>query len=552
MMERRMSVTDDSELPEELKALWRLYGLWAGKGVFEAIQDKVQLKPDARLICAGADGEAELRLVEFAATALRVAQGLKDLGLVPGDTLAVQMPSGRECWLAYAAAAALGLTVLPIVPIYGAEELQFILNDCGARALITPQARKGVVCEALVAQLACPDLCHHITVGDAPRQTSLAWGDLEVSAPFRLVAVDPDAPVLLIYTSGTSGTPKGVLHSSETILAEIWNAPRQGLDPNRSVISPWPSGHVTAYIAFLRYAVDGLRTVLMSSWDPKAAVDLIDRHAITSCTGTPYHLMTLLEAAEAQGSRLPSLFEFLLGATTVSPDLIKACDAFAIRAHRGYGSSEHPTVTTGSIGDPDPLRYYTEGRLNLGCEIRVVDDDDRDVPFGVQGEVVSRGPDRSLGYLRAEHNANAFLTGGWVRSGDIGLMNPLGYLTITDRKKDLIIRGGENLSSREIEDCLARHPQIRHAGVVGMPDPKLGERVCAVLETVDGIELSLEEIQTFFVEIRVARQKTPERLMFISLLPRNATGKVDKQSLRGWVLETLEAEAATRTRQAEA
>lgn len=534
-----MSAQRDSEIPAELKALWRDSGLWAGRSVFEALEANARAKPDARLICAGAEGTAEIRMADFADAALRVAQGLKDLGLEPGDTLAVQMPSGRECWLAYAAAAALGAAVLPIVPIYGAKELAFILNDSRAKILVTPQARKGDDCETLVAQLDCPSLRRHITVGEGARVRSLAWASLETASPLRAARIDPDAVALLIYTSGTSGTPKGVRHSSETILAEIWNAPRQGVDPHRSVISPWPSGHVTAYIAFLRYAVDGLRTVLMDGWNAKAAVALIDRHGVTSCTGTPFHLMTLLEAATEAGSRLPSLFEFLLGATTVSPDLIKACDDFAIRAHRGYGSSEHPTVTTGSISDPDPLRYYTEGRLNLGCEIRVVDDEDRDVPLGQEGEIVSRGPDRSLGYLREEHNANAFLPGGWVRSGDIGVMNALGYLTITDRKKDLIIRGGENLSSREIEDCLARHPRIRQAGVVGMPDPRLGERVCAVLEMADAGEIALEEIQAFFADIRVARQKTPERLMFMASLPRNATGKVDKPFLRRWVREQL-------------
>jgi acyl-CoA synthetase (AMP-forming)/AMP-acid ligase II len=533
-------MTDDSlvRIPEQLQAQWRAAGLWNNQGVFEAIEANAKAKPDACLVSVTAESERTTTLAAFVESARAIATGLRNLGLGPGDVVAVQLPTGRECWLSYAAVAAIGATLVPIVPIYGAKELEFIINDSGARALISQQARRGVDYDALVAKLACPNLRHHVSLGDQPRTTSLDWRTLEAQSPSDRAAVDPSARALLIYTSGTSGVPKGVQHSSETILAEILNAPRQGVDPNRSVLSPWPSGHVTAYIAFLRYAMDGLRTVLMDSWDPKAAVGLIDRHRITSCSGTPFHLMTLLESAQAAGSGLPSMFEFILGATTVSPDLIERCAAFGIRAYRSYGSSEHPTVTTGSISDPDPLRYYTEGRLNLGCEIRIIDDEGRDVPYGVEGEVVSRGPDRALGYLRAEHNAAAFLEGGWVKSGDIGTMNALGFLRITDRKKDLIIRGGENLSSREIEDYLARHPKIRVAGVVGMPDVRLGERVCAVLETHDGQDMPLAEVQSFFAELQVARQKTPERLMFLTL-PRNAAGKIDKVQLRQWVREAI-------------
>src|SRR5690606_31667227 len=242
-------------------------------------------------------------------------------------------------------------------------------------------------------------------------------------------------------------------------------------------------------------------------------------------------LSSLLDAAEADKRDISSLVDYLAGATMIPPALIARCSEIGLNTYRCYGMSEHPTISRGSPSDPLEKRINTDGRLCPGVEVRIVDDEGLDVPPGEEGEILSRGPDRFVGYHDISMQVGVLLPDGWLRTGDVGRLSADGFLSITDRKKDLVIRGGENISSREVEDHLAMMPGVREAAVVGAPDERLGERVCAFV-VLAGPEITLEEVGLHFQNAGLARQKTPERLVFVDELPRNPAGKVLKPELR--------------------
>ena len=283
----------------------------------------------------------------------------------------------------------------------------------------------------------------------------------------------------------------------------------------------------------------GQPTVLMDRWDPNRAAALIEEHRTYATSGTPLHLGGLLDAAEDDDRDLSSLKSYLAGATTIPSALISRCAKTGLATYRCYGSSEHPTVSAGTPDDPLSLRQKTDGRLLEGVEVRIVDDDGRDLSYGTAGEIWTRGPDLFLGYLDEKLNEESFAPGGWYKTGDIGTLDADHNLTITDRKKDVIIRGGETLSSREIEDHIAAMDSVAEVACIAVPDQRHGEKVCAIVRLRSGTKsLSLEKLNTHFRERGIARVKTPEHVMVVEDFPRTASGKIQKAELRrAWTQE---------------
>jgi non-ribosomal peptide synthetase component E (peptide arylation enzyme) len=242
--------------------------------------------------------------------------------------------------------------------------------------------------------------------------------------------------------------------------------------------------------------------------------------------------MTLINAPEFADYDTSSLQLFGLGGAGVPPSVVQQLHALGWGSSRSYGCTEHPSITMGALDDPPEKCAFTDGRPQRDVEVRLVDDDGNDVRPGSEGEVVSRGPDQFLGYMDPAMDAEAFDDDGWFHTGDIGRFDDDGYLVITDRKKDIIIRGGENISAREVEEILATHPKVQESAVTAIADPRYGERVCAFVITRDAQTLTLDEVLAHFKAEGVAKQKTPERLELVTEFPRTLSGKIQKYVLR--------------------
>lgn len=484
--------------------------------------------PDAPLTVASDIRPAVSTLGEVVQAGRHMGTRMTAAGIAPGDIVACMVPNWRE-WLVVAVAAAqAGAVMLPIVTIYGAKELGFILRQSGAGWLFTPERFRNVDYRQVVADCGeLPALDHHIVAG--PDFAALE-APCAIAEPAR---VADGELALLVYTSGTTADPKGVMHSARTFLAELESMREmRGETDDDAVISPWPPGHVAGALSMYRFLCQGTPLVLMDQWDASLAAELIDRHKVTSSSGTPFHLSGMIAAADAHGHDLTSLRQYLVGAAPVPPSLIARCQEQGLAVYHCYGSSEHPTVTSGVFDDPLDKQLHTEGRVIPGSELRFVDDDGNDVAPGRDGEICTRGPELFLGYFEPSLNEGAFLAGGWYRTGDIGRIDADGYLLITDRKKDIIIRGGENISSKEVEALLLAHPKIADAAAVAAPDERMGEVVRACVVLAPDTTLSLDELREYFFAAGIAKQKTPERLSTLPELPRNASGKVLKHELR--------------------
>jgi len=485
---------------------------------------------------ASTERPASLTLAQIQADALRTAAALHRLGLRAGDVLAVQLPNWPETASLYFGAAALGLVLLPIVPTYGPSEVSFILRDANAKAFVMPARHRRADAVRDLARLGeQPSLDHRIVVGDPVPDDAIGWDDLRASGRIEIPPPPQDASALalIVYTSGTTAAPKGVQHSHDSVVAELRTSPTPPPDiPGTVSLQPFPAGHTAGLVAILAPAIHGYPTILMDVWDPHVAARLVAEHRVTAMAGTPVLVSTLFDAGDEEGLDLSTLRHGTTGGAGVPPSLIERVDARGFSLCRCYGATEGPSVTASPPNAPLEKRAYTDGRPLEGVRLRILDDTARDLGAGEQGEIAVIAPESFIGYTDPALNEAAFTDDGFFLTGDIGYVDADGYLTITDRKKDIIIRGGENISSKEVEDVLVRHPGVHEAAVVAFPDPRLGERVCAFLVCAPGSELSLEDVRRHFEEEGVARHKTPERLELVDGLPRTPAGKVRKPELR--------------------
>jgi acyl-CoA synthetase (AMP-forming)/AMP-acid ligase II len=531
----------------ERMARWRAAGLYADYTYGDALRDGAAAHGDTRIRFHSAVRPADKSVREAYAESERLAGAFHRLGLARGDRLAVMLPTWYEASLAYMAALKLGVAVVPIVAIYGPREIGFILRQTGAKALIIPDVWRGHdYLERVQAAGPLPDLKQVIVIGER-RSGAIGWDDLLAEAPtdYPRDLARADDVSCIIYTSGTTSDPKGVKHTHNTQLCDLHAARlaaaagRPTPKPAGPALSVFPAGHIAGFLAMTRPFLGGGDVIFMDHWSPEEGARLIEAHRVVSSVGTPIFLSSLMKAAEEIGADLSSLERFTLGASAITPENIRWTDQLGFPSGRTYGMTEHPVVST-SAGESFEKRAYTDGRVTPFNEVRIVDEYGRDLPVGEPGEVVTRGPRLFMGYVDPELDRAAFLPGGWYRSGDIGRMDAEGYLTITDRKKDIIIRGGENISSKEVEDVLASAPGVVESAVTAMPDPVMGERVCAFVVLKPGASLTLEDVRAHFGRAGVARQKTPERIVVVEDLPRTPSGKVKKVELRA----QLKAEAA--------
>ncbi|MET0143447.1 MAG: AMP-binding protein [Ilumatobacteraceae bacterium] len=531
----------------ELRQRWYDDGYYGHGTMSDFMRQGAERHPDVELIFHSEQRPDRATLGEMWERANLVAGNLQALGLQRGDVVAIQTPSWLEGVLMFEAAMLCGAIVVPVIHIYGPAEVGFILRQSKAKVLVVPD-RWGKIdfIERLAALEDVPDLEQTIVIGDRIPPGALAWDDLAVDRGNAFVppALEEDDVCLLVYTSGTTADPKGVQHTHNTLGHECRTRLFDTLETTG--MGMFPFGHIAGALTIGRMFIHGIKMILVDRWEPHAAAALVEEHGVESSAGTPYHLQTLIDAAEADGRDITSLRRMGTGAAAVPPTLIERYDALGIRVVRQYGSSEHPVVTSSSESDSLVHRSQTDGHPSNGNEIRIVDDDGNDVPAGDDGEVALRGPEQFIGYRDPALDATSYLPGAWFLSGDVGNLDPDGYLTITDRKKDVIIRGGENIASKEVEDVLSRHPDVVEVAVVAMPDERMGEVVCAFAILRPGSALDLSALVDHFRAAGVAKQKTPERLVVVDELPRTPSGKVKKFELRQQLRQEAKAARAGR------
>jgi acyl-CoA synthetase (AMP-forming)/AMP-acid ligase II len=491
--------------------------------------------PDTALNFVTEDGSAdETTLTAFLASAGDLAGRLRRSGLRTGELVAVRGGGGsRAVSEAIVACTLAGLVAAPLVSVLGDADVDVILDSAGARGLLAEHAIKA---RDLTGHLRRTSECRpEIVVGGI--------GALATDSDFALpVAADHPGPVdwsvlgdgslgFVLFSSGTTGVPKGVMHSYATIDAEVYDfADQLDLLRDGHLLQPFPLGHIGGIAGLYICVTLGRDMSQLNSWNAAVAADAIDRYGVTGSGTSPYFVQTLLEERERRGTGLETLRALESGGGRVGRELVYRAAKLGLRLSRGYGSTEHPTATTHHAADPLEQRAESDGFPLNGTRIRIVGLDGQNLPAGRDGEVLLAGPEQTLGYLSGD--ATAFVDGEWFRTGDVGRLTESGELVITGRIKDIIIRGGENISAGEVEQLLQEHPGIAEAVVVGVPDVKFGERAHAfIVLRPDSGPVDLESIRGFFDQRRISKFKTPEFLTTVKQLPRNGMGKVQKHLL---------------------
>jgi cyclohexanecarboxylate-CoA ligase len=527
-----------------LAAEYRATGLWRDLTLDALFEQMAKANADRVAVI---DGAGSTTYAELAELVERAGAAFTGIGIGRGDVVSWMLPNRVEAAIAHHALVRIGAISNPIIPIYRHHEVRFILGQAGSKAVLIPRRFRNFDFVEMIDEIRpdVPALEHVIVLADddAGDHGHLDWRELMASAPGELPAAmhSPDDPVLLLYTSGTTADPKGALHSHNTLEHENRTiVDLYGLTGEDIVFMPSPVTHITGVLYGLNMPVVlGSTVVFQAIWDTEVALDLLEEHRATFVVGaTPFlHGLTYHDSLP---SRDLALRVFACGGADVPPQLIvDASELLNCCATRVYGSTEYPTLTGSGQADPLIKRANTDGRVIGAAECRIVDEDGADVDVGIVGEIVARGPEMFLGYLDPDASAAAALGDGWFLTGDLAYIDSDGYVTIAGRRKDIIVRGGENLSAKEIEDLLFEHDSVEEVAVVGMPDPIMVERVCAFVVPAAGATPKLGELIEHLRAKQVASQKLPERLEIAAQLPKTASGKVQKFRLRDQIAQLL-------------
>ena len=512
-------------------------GYWPHQSLDALFVQTVRQQPNGEAII---DDTHRLTFMELEHRSVRIACALKSIGFGPGDVIAYQLPNWWEAVVVFLATLRIGATVNPLLPIFRESELHFTLRQSGAGALVIPGVYRGCDYRQLVAGLRpeLPALRQVFVARDAAPASMRSFDallDRSGDRATRVAAIDPDAVALLMYTSGTTAAPKGVLHSHNTLAAEVLSLERvHQLAPNDRTLMPSPLTHISGVIhGILTPALLGTSAVLMDRWESVRAAALIAREQVTYMVGAPTFLQDLLALAP-EVTDLRSLRLFSCGGAGVSPALVRqARERFPhCVTKRVYGSTEFPTLTTTDAADALTHGIDTEGRAIAPAEVRIADETGFPLPPGVEGEVQGRGPECFVGYVDPALNTDTFTADGWFRTGDLGALDNAGYLRITGRLKDIVIRKGEKISVKELEDVIAAHPAVLEVAVIALPDPKTGERACTFVRLRPGMTLDLAALTQALAAQGLAKQKWPEQLEVIEDFPRTESGKILRSRLR--------------------
>jgi cyclohexanecarboxylate-CoA ligase len=493
------------------------------------------------------DGDVRLSYGELHELVVRMAALLGRLGVQPGEVVSWQLPNWWEAHVVHHGAILAGAISNPLMPILRERDLRFMLGQARSRVLIVPDTFRGFafaeMAHALQGEL--PDLEHVLVVRGAQRDPR-AFAPLLDGAVPRARAEPPrrpDDPALLLFTSGTEANPKGAVHSHNTLSYEdrtMIDLYRLTAEDVVFMASPLP--HITGVAYGLHLpCMLGATVVLQDVWDSSMALELIERERCSFTVAATPFLFMLANDCRLQDTDVSSLRVFGCGGADVSADLVRtASERLNTCVVRLYGSTECPTVTAGRCDESLSRRAEYDGPPIGLAEVRCVDEDGTPVPPGEVGELLVRGPELFLGYLDPE--LPSVDEEGWFATGDLAIVDDAGYVCIKGRKKDVVMRGGENISVKDVEDLLLAHPTVAEVAIVAMPDPVMVERACAFVVARDGARPTLTELCDYLIGAQLTRQKLPERLQLIHAFPRTPSGKIKKFELREMIRATLERE----------
>jgi cyclohexanecarboxylate-CoA ligase len=521
-------------------------GHWFDRTINDDLDACVAAYPDKLALTTLKVESGELRRFtyrELGEIVDRLALGLARLGIGRNDVVAMQLPNGWQFTALYLACSRIGAVLNPLMHIFRERELSFMLNHGEAKLLVVPRVFRGFDHEAMARALkpGVPSLEHIVVVdgsgpdafdallaGHADLQGSDAAGILSRHRP------SPDDITQLLYTSGTTGEPKGVMHSANTLMANIVPyAERLALNQHDVVLMASPMAHQTGFMYGLMMPLM-LRAgaVLMDSWEPRKAVELIRTEGATFTMASTPFLSDLTKTVEEGGQPVPSLKSFLCaGAPIPGPLVERARSVLGSKIVSAWGMTEAGAVTLIKLDDPDELAFSTDGCPLPGVELKVVDVDGKELPAGRIGNLLVRSCSSFGGYLKRPQ-LNGTDEDGWFNTGDLARRDANGYIRISGRSKDVIIRGGENIPVLEVEALLYKHPAVAQVAIVAYPDERLGERACAVVVPKAGQHLDFEGMVAFLKAQRIALQYIPERLIVRDAMPATPTGKVQKFKLR--------------------
>lgn len=531
---------------EQRRAAYRQQGLWGDASLADYWQQTARAMPDKIAVVDNHGASYTYSALDHAASCL--ANWMLAKGIESGDRIAFQLPGWCEFTVIYLACLKIGAVSVPLLPSWREAELVWVLNKCQAKVFFAPTLFKQTrpVDLILPLQNQLPQLQQIVGVDKlAPATSSLSLSQIIADNTSLTTAITThgDELAAVLFTSGTEGLPKGVMLTHNNILAsERAYCARLNLTWQDVFMMPAPLGHATGFLHGVTAPfLIGARSVLLDIFTPDACLALLEQQRCTCMLGATPFVYDLLNVLEKQPADLSALRFFLCGGTTIPKKVARECQQRGIKLLSVYGSTESSPHAVVNLDDPLSRFMHTDGYAAAGVEIKVVDDARKTLPPGCEGEEASRGPNVFMGYFdEPELTARALDEEGWYYSGDLCRMDEAGYIKITGRKKDIIVRGGENISSREVEDILLQHPKIHDACVVAMSDERLGERSCAyVVLKAPHHSLSLEEVVAFFSRKRVAKYKYPEHIVVIEKLPRTTSGKIQKFLLRKDIMRRL-------------
>jgi cyclohexanecarboxylate-CoA ligase len=497
------------------------------------------------------DGESRYTWAALARAVDRVAHGLRAHGVERGSVVSCQLPNWNEAILIFLAALRLGAVVNPIPPTYRASEIRFMLGLLETQVAVVPAAFRGFGHAAMLASLrpGLPRLQHvFVARGQGPEGTlplatltDQAW---EARAGRGgLPGTGANAVHEVVFTSGTTGEPKGVMHTQNTTLSTIYRAVERLEFSDRDVVLMASTlGHQTGYLfGYCLTLLLGATAVWLDVWSAEEGARLIEAEGVTFTMGATPFLRDLAYTAARRDMRSLRLF-ISAGAPVPRPLVRDARARLGCAISAGWGMTENGLATCNGLRDDEEKVFGSDGAPLPGMELRVVDGDGLPVPAGCEGDLLVHGAAQFVGYFRRpQFTADGHTADGWFKTGDRGTLDAEGYLVITGRSKDLIIRGGENIPVVEVENLLYTHPKIAGVAIVAMPDPRLGERACAVVIPREGQAITLSEIVAFLERHELARHKLPERLELVSEFPMTPSGKIQKYRLRELVAERISA-----------